>query len=84
MYFIAQHRISEPSKFWELAKSKTANLPSGLKLLKILPNPDGTRAVCLWEGSKIDDVKKFVEGAVGHVSTNEYFQVEAKNAVGLP
>ena len=50
----------------------------------MLPNTDGTRAICIWEGPKLDDIKAYVEGAVGHVSKNEYFEVETKNAVGFP
>ncbi len=83
MYTVAQHRISDPAKFWDLAQAKTANLPEGLKLVRVLPNLDGSQAVCLWEGEQAD-VKAFVEGAVGHVSKNEYFTVDAQKAVGLP
>jgi len=83
MYIVAQHQISDPAKFWDVAQAKTANLPKGLKLVKVLPNADGSQAVCLWEGEQAD-VKAFVEGAVGHVSKNEYFTVNAEKAVGLP
>ena len=38
MYIIAEHEISNPKSFWEIAKSDTASLPSGLKLHQILPN----------------------------------------------
>ena len=82
MHVIAQHTITDPAKFWDLAKAKTAHLPGGLKLHKVLPNAEGTHAVCLWEG-KIADVKAFVEGSVGHVSKNVYFEVDASKAVGL-
>ena len=82
MHIVVEHRISDPAKFWDLAKSKTANLPKGLTLHKVLPNADGSRAVCLWEG-KLVDVKAFVDGATGHVSKNEFFEVDAKKAVGL-
>jgi hypothetical protein len=45
---------------------------------------NGQSAVCVWEATKVDDVKAFVEKSVGHVSRNTYFSVEAGNAVGLP
>ena len=83
MYIVAQHRISDPAKFWDIAQSSTANLPSGLKLVKVLPNADGTQAVCLWEGEQAA-VKALVDGAVGHVSKNEYLAVDDSKAVGLP
>jgi hypothetical protein len=84
MYVIAEHEISNPQSFWEIAKKETANLPSNLKVHQILPNGEGTKAVCVWEATKVDDVKAFVEKSVGHVSRNTYFSVEAANAIGLP
>ena len=84
MYIIAEHEISNPKSFWEIAKRDTANLPSNMKVHQILPNGEGTKAVCLWEAAKVDEVKAFVEKSVGHVSRNTYFAVEAGNAVGLP
>ena len=48
------------------------------------PNREGTKAVCLWEATGVDEVKVFVENALRKMSRNTYFAVEAKNAVGLP
>jgi len=84
MYIIAEHEISNPKTFWETAQAATAALPSTLKLHQVLPNGEGTKAVCLWEAGTVDQVREFVEGAVGKVSRNTYFAVEAQNAVGLP
>ena len=84
MYIIAEHEISNPKSFWEIAKRETANLPSNMKVHQILPNGEGTKAVCLWEAGKVDDVKAFVEKSVGHVSRNTYFSIETANAIGLP
>ena len=61
-----------------------SNLPKGMKLHKVLPNADGSKAVCLWEAGRLDEVKSFVQSSVGQFSTNEFFEVEAKKAVGLP
>jgi len=84
MYIIIEHEISNPKTFWEGAKSGMANLPSTMKLHQVLPNREGTKAVCLWEAGGVDEVKALVEGAVGKVSHNTYFAVEAANAQGLP
>jgi hypothetical protein len=48
------------------------------------PNPDGTRAVCLWEADSVQAVKDTVENLVGEVSRNEYFEVATQDAIGLP
>jgi len=82
MYIVIEHEISNPKTFWETAQSAT--LPSNLKLLQTLPNREGTKAVCLWEATGVDEVKAFVENALSKVSRNTYFAVEAKNAMGLP
>jgi hypothetical protein len=84
MYVIVQHEISNPKAFWETAKTATAGLPSHLKVHQTLPNHEGTKAVCLWEASGVDEVKKLIEGSVGNVSRNTYFAVETVNAMGLP
>jgi hypothetical protein len=82
MYVVAIHRISDPGKF--LSTAQTTELPAGLTLHSLLPSQDGSQAVCLWEGSSVEDVRALVEGPVGEISRNEYFQVEDAKAVGLP
>ena len=84
MFIVVQHQISNPKKFWETVKSAAAKLPAGVKIHSTLPNADGTKAVCLWEAGELNAVKNAVEGSVGQFSKNEYFAVEAKNAMGLP
>jgi len=84
MFIVVQHQISNPKKFWETVKSATTKLPAGVKIHSTLPNADGTKAVCLWEAGELNAVKNAVEGSVGQFSKNEYFSVEAKNAMGLP
>ena len=84
MYIVVQHRVSDPAKFREIAKASMPNLPKGVKLHSVLPNADGSNTVCLWEAATLDAVKNLVEASVGQVSTNQYFTVDAENAVGLP
>jgi hypothetical protein len=84
MFIVIQHQISNPEKFWGLAKEATSTLPGGLKLHYTLPNADGSKAVCVWEANELNTVKELVDGLVGQFSKNEYFAVEAKNAMGLP
>ena len=84
MFIIVEHEISNPQTFWETAKTATSGLPSHLKVHQTLPNKEGTKAVCLWEATSVDEVKGLIEGAVGKVSRNSYFAVEPGNAMGLP
>ena len=84
MYIAVQHKISDPSTFWKIAGEAIPNLPPNLKLHHCLPVRDGSRGICVWEGESIDAVREYLEGALGHVSTNEYFEVENKDAIGVP
>ena len=63
--------------------SQDGDPAQGTEARQVLPNADGSQAVCLWEGEQAD-VKAFVEGAVGHVSKNQDLTVDATKAVGLP
>jgi hypothetical protein len=82
MYAIAIHQISDPEKFWGAAGDM--ELPSGMTLHSTIPNGDGSRAVCVWEADSVDSVRDFVETNAGDVSSNEYFEVNEQNAMGLP
>lgn len=84
MHIIVQHKIHDPEVFWSVAQEVIPNLPEGLTLHHSLPSAEGTEAVCLWEADTIEDVRRFLEEAVGHVSKNEYFAVETSQALGLP
>ena len=82
MFVVAIHAISDPKTFWDGAQA--LEIPEGTTLHRTIPNEDGTRAVCLWESDSVATVEAIVEGAAGHVSTNEYFGVNEQNATGLP
>ena len=84
MYVVAIHTVDDPATFWGTAQTVLADLPEGTTLHSAIPNEDGSRAVCLWESGSVDTVRDIVDGAVGHVSTNEYYDVNAENAIGLP
>lgn len=82
MYVIIQHSITSPAKFWEIVKGVTS-FPPGMKLHSILPSSDGKKAVCLWQAPSVASVKDLVESTVGTFSSNEYFEVNEKDASGL-
>ena len=82
MYSIAIHQISDPDAFW--AGAQEMQLPDGMTLHTVAPNSDGTRAVCVWEADSVESVRDFVESVAGQISTNEYFEVDAEKAMGLP
>ena len=83
MFIVAQHRITDPPAFWSTV-AMAKQLPPGLKLHSTFPSSDGSRAVCLWEAPSLAAVRDLVESVVGPFSHNEYFQVSAEQAMGLP
>jgi hypothetical protein len=84
MYVVAKHEISDPARFWAAAQEATPRIPEGVTLHYVLPNSEGSAAVCLWEAGSVEAVRDLVESTVGEVSRNEYYEVDSKNAVGLP
>ena len=39
---------------------------------------------CAWEADSLDGLKRFLEPQIGTAARNEYFQVNADQAMGLP
>jgi len=84
MHVIAIHDISDPQAFWGAAQASMDQLPEGTTLHSAIPSEDGSRTVCVWESDSVETVRNLVEDTVGQVSTNEYFPVDDKQAIGLP
>jgi hypothetical protein len=84
MYVIIEHEINDPKSFFDKADDIMANKPSSLKIHQFLPSEEGTRAVCLWECSRLNALKNFIEGEVGAYSENTYYAIQADKAIGLP
>lgn len=85
MYITAIHEISNPEKFREVVRSAISEgFPAGITLHNSLPSATGTRAVCLWEADTVESVQNLVDSAVGQYSKNEYFEINADAAMGLP
>lgn len=83
MYVVAQHKITNPAKFWSTVLEAAPNLPAGLRMVMVLPSVDGTSGTCLWEASSVNTVSTIVEASVGHLSTTEYYAVDSERALGL-
>jgi hypothetical protein len=84
MYIVVQHSISDPANFLRSAEEANKKLPATLKLHHVFSAPNGTKAVCVWEGDSITAVKDFLEPALGKFGRNEYYEVPNKEGVVLP
>jgi hypothetical protein len=89
MYVSVHHTITDPQKWEQITKNMTEliehnRIPQGLKGLMYLPGTDGHMADCLWEAHSLDALKSFLERETGMAARNEYFQINANTAFGLP
>jgi hypothetical protein len=84
MFVAVQHTIRDPEAFWAKAGEIVPNLPEHVKLHQCFPNKFGTRGVCIWEGESVKAIQTYLDGQVGSVSSNDYFEVENKDSIALP
>ena len=83
MYVSVIHEVSDPERFWSSIQA-AGEPPEGVALHSVLPNSEGTKAVCLWEADSLDAVRELVGGTVGDAAENEFFLVDDSRAQGLP
>jgi hypothetical protein len=84
MFIIVNHYIKDPDKFWGTVKEKMSAIPSHLHFHAVYPSQDMMRAVCLWDAENISAVDSYLAEAFGDLVRNEYYDVNAEAAVGLP
>ena len=84
MFVAVQHTIRDPEAFWSKAGEIVPNLPEHVKLHQCFPNKNGTRGICIWEGESVKAIQAYLDGQVGNVSSNDYFEVENKDSIALP
>ena len=84
MFVAVQHTIRDPEAFWGKAGEIVPNLPEHVKLHQCFPNKNGTRGICIWEGESVKAIQVYLDGQVGNVSSNDYFEVENKDSIALP
>ncbi|HVZ98379.1 MAG TPA: hypothetical protein VG847_15965 [Chitinophagaceae bacterium] len=82
MYIVVVHHISHPEKFWDIL-SANPSMPEGFGVKAVLPNTDGSKAVCIWQAPDIASLKKLVNDTVGDYSSNSFMEVDGSKAFGL-
>ena len=88
MHAVIRHHVSDPAKWDRSVKNimsmiEEHRLPGGFKPLQYLPSADGRNADCVWEAESLGALQKFVERETSG-ARNEYFEVKADAAIGLP
>jgi len=89
MHVGIHHTVNDAQK-WEQAKQNVmrkiegGTLPAGMKPVFVIPATNHKTTFCLWEADSVEAVKKFIDRETGPAAHNEYFEVDTKNAMGLP
>lgn len=89
MYVGIHHHINDSEK-WEqtkqsvMSKIEGGTLPAGMKPVFFIPATNQKTTFCVWEADSMDAVKQFIDRESGPAARNEYFEVDTKNAMGLP
>ena len=89
MFIGIHHNITDAKKWEQVGQTiipmiEQGRLPKGVKALLYLPSTDGRRAVCVWEADSVEYLKRFLEPLTTPAARNEYFQINAEQAMGLP
>ena len=89
MFVVIHHNITDTKRWGEITEKigtmvERKQLPKGLCGLSYLPSTDGRHADCLWEVDSLDNLKRFLDPEIATAARNEYFQVDAAHAFGLP
>lgn len=89
MYVAINHTITDTTKWSQdvqkiMGMVEQGQLPEGMKPVMFLPGVDSRKAVCLWEGGSLEEVRSFLDRATGEGAKNEYIAVNAEAAIGLP
>ncbi len=86
MFIVVQHTLKDaPTAFargQNLLEGRGA--PAGVQVRKFYPSTDQSAVFCLWEGNSVDELRAYVDETLGDSSENAYFEVDARQAVGLP
>lgn len=82
MFVSVIHRISDPDRFFEMARS--AEIPQDLRLPQSISSADRSTVVCLWEAPSVERVRDLLEPLTAGICKNEYSEVDVALSSGLP
>jgi hypothetical protein len=84
MYVLVEHFVTDPPAFWSDVRYALGSLPRFMTLHHCFPTPDGTRATCLWEAERLEDVRGYLESYLGPLARTLYYPVENAAGIALP
>lgn len=82
MFIAIEFGVHKPAEFQECA-DKVFPLPQGLYVHQF-PATDLSRAVCRYEAPSVEQLRDYLDNALGDSSTQRYFPFAEEQAIGLP
>jgi hypothetical protein len=83
MFIAIVHDIHDPDQFQARAEH-VFPLPEELHVHHFLPATDLSEAVCLYEAPSVSQLRDYLDEKLGDSSTQHYFPVAERGAMGLP
>jgi hypothetical protein len=86
MFIVVHHTITDPETAFARGQHLLdgTDAPARVRVREFYPARDQADVFCLWEGSSLDEVRDYVDATMGDSSRQEYFEVDAQIARGLP
>lgn len=75
--------ILNPKKFWEAVDEIVPHLPSGLRVISVVPSMDGKICTGLWECDTAEHMQRFMDKNWGEYAKTRCFEVDSNRAIGL-
>ncbi len=85
-YVVVHHRIRDAEAAFERGQAllEGRGAPPGARVLQFYPSRDRSAVECLWEADSVETLRRYVESVLGDSSEDEFFEVDADQARGLP
>jgi hypothetical protein len=83
MFVAIYHEIHDREQFKQKVNAM-APPPQELRRHQFFTATDLSCAACLWEAPSVDDLRDYIDGSLVPASTQTYFAVNERRAVGLP
>ena len=86
MFIVVNHTITDSKTAFARGENLLAGngAPPGVRVREFYPSRDKAYVFCLWEGNSLEEVRDYVNATLRDSSRNEYFEVDAEIARGLP
>jgi hypothetical protein len=86
VFIVVHHTITDPETAFARGQKLLDgdDAPPGARVREFYPSRGMADAFCLWEGNSLDEVRDYVDATMADSSRQEYFEVDAEVARGLP